>query len=66
MQLSKIDSKKVSLYKKEAPGRAGCQGGVGLEHVMYKEMLRVGSTQLREKKAWGDLTAGCNYFNEKM
>lgn len=56
----------MSLYKKEEPRRTDFQGGVGLECVMYKEMLRAGSAQPREEKAQGDLTAGCNYFNEKM
>jgi len=41
----------VSSYKKQAPRRAGSHSGVGLEHVIYKEMLRAGSAQARDKKA---------------
>lgn len=53
MQLSKIERKKVSSYKKQAPRRAGSQGGFGLEHVMYNEMLQAGLLSPEKKRLRG-------------
>lgn len=54
---SKTDSKKLSSYKTQAPRRAGSQAGAGPGRVIYKEVLRDGSAQPREEKAWGILLA---------
>lgn len=43
----------MSSYKIRAPRRAGSQVGVGLRHVIYKEVLRAGSAKPREENAWG-------------
>lgn len=62
MQLAKIDSKKVSLQKNALTHWSKPRGGlalrvVGLEDVMYKEMLRAEPAQPYEEEAQGNLTA---------
>lgn len=39
---------------------------MGLERVVYKEMLRAAPAQPHQEEAQGNLTAGGCYLNEKV